>query len=133
MHVDVNGAMGYGLYMMNDALKPAATNLLAHEQTRQVYESSLTKFEVYGEINGVRYNITVNKNSGKDSARVAWNVDKGRGWRAKGWACTHGTVAEAIAFAESKLATLRDWASRQDVKPEPRPIPWLSRADFGHY
>lgn len=116
-----------------NTLRPATTGLLAHEETRQVYENSLTKYEVYGEINGVRYNITVNKVGGKNAARVGWNVDKGRGWRAKGWGCTHATVAEAIAFAESKLTTLRDWASRQNVKPEPRPIPWLHASDFAHY
>jgi hypothetical protein len=114
--------------MSTDAndLKPATSNLLSHEESRLVYGNSLCKFHIYGATNGVRYDIVVH------DKRVSWNVDSGKGWRAKGWACTKSSQAAAVAFAEGKLATLRDWASKQDVKPQARQLPWITRNDFSY-
>ncbi len=96
-----------------------AADLLGHELSRQVYTNSTTKFHVFGD-NGERvYEINVSSGRKKfartDSFCVYWAVRRGwsmkTGW--KTWQCWLATEAEAIAFAQSKLVTLRKWAAEK--------------------
>ena len=46
---------------------------------------------------------------------VRWNVNAGRGWR-KGWQAKFKSEAEAMAFADSKWATVVAWAEKQAIE-----------------
>jgi hypothetical protein len=100
------------------------TDLLDHEMSREVYETSTTKFHVFGDLNygAVVYEINValgrKKGARTDSYCVRWSARRGwgpkTGW--KQWQRWERDESTALAFAREKLETLRKWADEQKAE-----------------
>lgn len=54
----------------------------------------------------------------RGKCEVTWNVNRGRGWRAKAWKSSGLTEERALAFAQEKWAALTDWL--RNLEPEAR-------------
>ncbi len=67
-------------------------------------------------VNGGAIDLRVYRDRG--TVKVSWNVNRGNGWRAKGWKATRATEAEAMAFANEKWPTLIAWL--ENLVPEER-------------
>lgn len=54
----------------------------------------------------------------RGKCQVTWNVNRGRGWRAKNWKASSLTEERALAFAAEKWTVLTEWL--RNLEPETR-------------